>query len=294
MSPPTVPRNLAEASERDGRGGWLSALEDVVAHLESAWSIRVGDPFEPGGHTAWVAPVVDDDTPGSVLKVVWRHPEAEHEADGLRVWDGDGAVRLLRAAGPDGCGRADTAALLLERCRPGTTLSARPEPEQDEIIAGLLRRLWRPLAPGQPFETLQSMCDLWADEFAAKQVAGKATIDPGLARDGIDLFRSLPASAHRHVLLCTDLHAGNVLAATREPWLVIDPKPYVGDPTYDVLQHLLNCRDRLHTDPLAACRRLARLCDLDDERLRLWLFARCVQESPTWADLVDVARSVAP
>jgi hypothetical protein len=28
-----------------------------------------------------------------VLKVGWRHREAEHEVDGLRHWDGDGAVR---------------------------------------------------------------------------------------------------------------------------------------------------------------------------------------------------------
>ncbi len=51
------------------------------------------------------------------------------------------------------------------------------------------------------------------------------------------LFRTLPGSAEREVMLCTDLHAGNVLAAEREPWLVIDPKPYVGDPAYDILQH---------------------------------------------------------
>jgi streptomycin 6-kinase len=31
------------------------------------------------------------------------------------------------------------------------------------------------------------------------------------------------------VLLATDLHAGNVLRAQRQPWLVIDPKPFVGD-----------------------------------------------------------------
>ena len=46
----------------------------------------------------------------------------------------------------------------------------------------------------------------------------------------MELFTSLPGTADRRVLLCTDLHAGNVLAAQRRPWLVIDPKPYVGDP----------------------------------------------------------------
>ena len=76
------------------------------------------------------------------------------------------------------------------------------------------------------------------------------------------------------MLLCTDLHAENVLAAEREPWLVIDPKPYVGDPTYDPLQHMLNCQQRLHTDPrrLGLC--MADLLSLNGERLLFWLFAR--------------------
>jgi streptomycin 6-kinase len=290
----TVPRNLASAVDRDDRGAWLAALDAVIEQLEAAWSIEVGEPFEPGGDTAWVAPVASTDTPGSVLKVVWRHPEAEHEADGLRHWDGDGAVRVRRAAGPDETGRTDTAALLLERCQPGTTLRERPEPEQDEVVAGLLRRLWREPTSGHPFEPLQTMCDQWADEFESTNAAGRGAIDSGLARAGMDLFRSLPASAERHVLLCTDLHAGNILAAEREPWLVIDPKPYVGDPTYDALQHLLNCPERLHAGPLALGRRMADLTGLDAERLRLWLFARCVQESPVWPGLADVARALAP
>ena len=115
-----------------------------------------------------------------------------------------------------------------------------------------------------------------------------------MARDGIALFRSLPATANRAVLLCTDLHAGNVLAAQREPWLVIDPKPYVGDPTYDPLQHLLNCNERLYADPRDLVRRMADLLGLDRERLLLWLFARCVQESSNWPGLAEVARRIAP
>jgi streptomycin 6-kinase len=94
--------------------------------------------------------------------------------------------------------------------------------------------------------------------------------------------------------LCTDLHAGNVLAAEREPWLAIDPKPYVGDPTYDALQHLLNCEERLRADPRELARRMAGLLDLDAERLLLWLFARCVQESASWPPLLEVARGIAP
>lgn len=95
-------------------------------------------------------------------------------------------------------------------------------------------------------------------------------------------------------MLCTDLHAGNVLAAAREPWLAIDPKPYVGDPAYDPLQHMLNCDERLRSDPHNLVRRMAGLLGLDPGRVLLWLFARCVQESPQWPSLATVAAAVAP
>ncbi len=189
---------------------------------------------------------------------------------------------------------AETLALLLERCRPGTTLRALPEPDQDLVVAGLLRRLWIDPPADHGFAALGSMCDLWADEFEEKTAEDSPRLDPGLAREAITLFRELPATAEREVLLCTDLHAGNMLGAEREPWLVIDPKPYVGDPTYDALQHMLNCDFRLHADPRGLVSRMADLLTLDPHRLLLWLFARCVQASPEWPGLADVAVKVAP
>jgi len=287
-----LPANLAAA--RAIPRAWLAALPAVVTQLQRRWRLAVGRPFQPGGQTAWVAPARDERGRDLVLKVGWWHSEGRHEAGGLRAWDGDGAVRLHVAdVVGEGADRR-TSVLLLERCRPGTELSGRPEPEQDQVVAGLLRRLWVTPPPGHPFRPLQAMCDEWAVEFERKRAAGRATIDPGLARAGVDLVRSLPATADRSVLLCTDLHAGNVLAAEREPWLVIDPKPHVGDPAYDPVQHMLNCCERLRAHPLDLARRMADLVDLDPERVRLWLFARCVQESPDWPGLADVARRIAP
>src|SRR5207302_997175 len=124
--------------------------------------------------------------------------------------------------------------------------------------------------------TLAVMCDEWADEFAAKLAAAPDRTDAGLAVEAAAALRGLARSADREVVLCTDLHAGNVLAAEREPWLVIDPKPHVGDPAYDALQHMLNCDVRLRADPHDLARRLADMLGLDSQRLLLWLFARCV------------------
>jgi streptomycin 6-kinase len=267
----------------------MARLPTIVGELERRWSLEVSEPFEPGGQTAWVAPARDRRGRDLVLKVGWRHSEAEDEAAGLREWDGRGSVRLFAAEE-----QHDTSALLIERCRPGTSLASRTDAEQDMIIAGLIQRLWVEPANDAPFRPLQLMCEEWADEFEQKAAAGRSSIDPGLAREGIALFRSLPATADRAVLLCTDLHANNVLAAEREPWLVIDPKPYVGDPTYDPLQHLLNCEDRLTTDPVGLTQHMADLVGLSPDRLLLWLFARCVQESPDWPGLADVARRIAP
>lgn len=127
----------------------------------------------------------------------------------------------------------------------------------DKVVAGLLCQLW-----AQPYQTylfrpLAEMWATWADEFEREYAAARHRLDPGLARAGVTLFRELPSTAGRAVLLCTDLHAENILAARRAPWLVIGPKPYVGDPAYDVLQHMLNCEDRLAADPAGLADRMA-------------------------------------
>jgi streptomycin 6-kinase len=289
-----IPPQLADAVEEDDypeRLEWLAALPGLIEEVASGWELELGDPYLPGGQCAWVAPACNRNGEELVLKVGWRHREAEHEAEGLRHWDGDGAVRCYAERRLD-----DTTALLLERCTPGSQLKCGvSEPEQDVIIAGLLRRLWaRQPAGGHPFGTLAQMCSLWAEWFELDYATDNRGLDAGLARDGIAALRELPASAESTVLLSTDLHAGNVLAAGREPWLVIDPKPFVGDPAFDPVQHMLNCDERLANDPAGLAGRMAYLLDLDRERVRLWLFARCAQESLHDLTMRAPARRLAP
>ncbi|WP_338203930.1 aminoglycoside phosphotransferase family protein, partial [Candidatus Nephthysia bennettiae] len=134
----------------------------------------------------------------------------------------------------------------------------------------------------------------WADCFEVDFDNHRRGLDPGLASEGLALLRSLPQTAASSVLLCTDLHAGNVLTAEREPWLVIDPKPFIGDPAYDAVQHMLNCDERLATDPAGLSQRMADLLGADSERVRSWLFARCAQESLHDLTLREPARRLAP
>jgi streptomycin 6-kinase len=290
-----VPRYLAETARRDnGVSGWIPGLPAIVAGLAGRWSLQVGEPFQPGGQCSWTAPVTDPAGAGLVLKVGFRFPGGEErdEAAGLRLWDGNGAVRLHAALESE-----SAYALLLERCLPGTPLGqVLPEPEQDQVVTRLLRRLWAQPLAACPFRPLAQMCAAWAEEFEQEYAAAGAAdrIDPGLARAGIALLRALPETADSRVLLCTDLHGGNILAAQRAPWLVIDPKPYVGDPAYDVLQHMLNCEDRLAADPAGLAKRMAGLAGIDAGRVRQWLFARSVQESIGSPLMRQVARRLAP
>jgi streptomycin 6-kinase len=294
VSPIRIPPQLADAVDEDdypARLEWLAALPTQVMEIASAWELELGDPYLPGGQCAWVAPARNPAGDELVLKVGWRHREAEHEADGLRHWDGDGAIRCFAARHLE-----NTTALLLERCTPGRQLgTSAPETKQDEIIARLLLRLWaRAPQTGHPFSSLKTMCGEWADSLELAHASDNADLDAGLAREAIETLRTLPGSATTEVLLCTDLHAGNVLAARREPWLMIDPKPLLGDPAFDPIQHMLNCDARLIADPSGLANRMAGLLDLDPQRVRMWLFARCAQESLNDPTMRQLARRLAP
>src|SRR5688572_27549329 len=287
--PPTIPAQLITTCRTTpGGADWLARLPGILRHLERRWSLTLGSPFEGREVScAWVAPVNLLDGAPAVLKLALPHMEGEHEIDGLRFWNGDPTVRVLEA--DDSLG-----AMLLERCEPGTPLRTLPESEQDLVIAQMLRRLWRPPVPPHAFRPLSAMTALWSAETLTQ--AGSWS-DPGLVREGLRLFTELPLSGAADVLLATDLHAGNVLRAQREPWLVIDPKPVVGDSAYDATQHLLNCAARLRSEAADTIRRFADLLGVDQERVRLWTFARLAAEPRAeWKNdwMTEVARAIAP
>lgn len=263
----TIPKRLAATCRRSpDRKEWLSNLPTVVDRLCSEWSLDLGAPFDNSG-AGWVTP---DRNRLVVLKVGMPHMEADQEIAGMRFWNGEGTARVIEH--DEACN-----AMLLERCEPGTPLREVPEPEQDIILTGLLKRLWQiPPAP-HPFRPLSEMTASWS---ASARRRSKKWFDPGIVEEGLRLFEELPRTADRNVLLATDLHAGNVLAAHREPWLVIDPKPFIGDPAYDVTQHLFNTERRLLADPDRTIRRVADLLEIDYERVCLWVFARAAIDPP--------------
>jgi streptomycin 6-kinase len=253
---------------------WIDALPGLIRDLLAEWELEpIGR--SSSGVCAVAVPVrllgTGRDLVGvsgdGVLKLTWPHPESATEHLALQTWDGDGAVRLVRA---------DPArfALLLERLHT-RDLSRVEIDDACVVIGGLLARLDRPAHPRVP--TLAAYARRQADELrAAPAVLPRRYLDQAasLATELVER----PTADDR--LLHTDLHYTNVLGAYRAPWLAIDPKPMSGDPAFEVAPVLWNRADELGTGSQirwSLRRRLEIVCEragLDEGRARAWTIVR--------------------
>jgi streptomycin 6-kinase len=238
---------------------------DLQAAAER-WSLSLGEPYEQGAAGYTTRATLPDGTP-VVLKLVHPHRESEHEADALELWDGVGAVRVLA--------RDETGdALVLERCEPGAALSRLDADSALDIMIGLLPRLWRPAR--EPFHTLMDEAAWWAS-YLPRQWRG----DRGLLDAALDSIATLSPTQGEQVLLHQDLHFDNVLAAQREPWLVIDPKPLLGEREFAVAP-IARSSELGHSkqEVLHRFDRVTSELGLDRERARGWTIAQTV----AWAN----------
>jgi streptomycin 6-kinase len=201
-----------------------------------------------------VQAVVTADGEEAVLKIQEPHRESEHEAAALELWGGEGAIRLL-AHDPE------EHALLLERCLPGTPLSEAPTEDSMDVLVGLLPRLWK--SP-DGFRPIEDDVPYLLEDIESAQ-------DERLKDAALSYLRDLVASQGERVLVNQDLHGENVLAAEREPWLVIDPKPLAAEREFSAASIVRS--NELGHSKRHVLYRLERLCSdlgLDRERAIGW------------------------
>jgi streptomycin 6-kinase len=274
----TVPARLVANLPKyygDRGRAWIAGAPRLVADQLAEWDLTVDGPVM-NGVVALVVPVRGPGGPAA-LKLQIDDPEHPGEAAALRTWNGDGAVRLLRE-------NPATGALLLERLDSGRDLCrVRDDVHAVQIIAQLLVRLnayESPVGVRSLGETAAAMVE------SAPGAAGRLT-DPAAGRALLSW-----AAAVREVagdsgdrLLHWDLHYENVLAADRDEWLAIDPKPLAGDPAFELLPALQN---RWHevlsaNDPYRAVRRrfdaMVEVMGLDRQRAVCWTLGRTLQNS---------------
>lgn len=201
----------------EGRA-WLARLPQLMRECEDAWGLANAAPPFTYAFASLVYPVIADGKP-AVLKIQFPDRESEHEANALELLDGGGAARLL--ARDD-----ERRALLLERILPGTSLNG--EDGALDVILSLLPRHWKPA--GEPIHTLEEEAARWAATLEDEWEERGRPCERRLLDAALDALRELPPTQGEQVLVNQDLHPDNVLAsARREPWLVIDPKPLVGE-----------------------------------------------------------------
>ena len=143
-------------------------------------------------------------------------------------------------------------------------------------MIGLLPRLWQPAA--EPFNTLADEAEWWFPKLPQTRLGDAA-------REAIE---SLAGTQGQQVLLHQDLHGDNVLAAEREPWLVIDPKPLAGEREFAVAPIVRSWElGEAKRDVLYRFDRLTSELGLDRERARGWTIAQTVAwSSGAWHDQV--------
>jgi streptomycin 6-kinase len=248
----------------------LAPLEHTARTVAAEWGVELGEPFVLARYS-FVAAAGD----GAVLKVTPpEDDESDEEGEALALWDGDGAVRLLRQ---DRARRA----LLVERARPGDDIAELPEEEATGIAVTVASSLWkRGLSPGlSPFRSIHDHVPRWLANAAEHPLSPLAA----------ELYAALEKRAD--TLVHGDFHHHNVLRSERG-FLAIDPKPMLGEPEYDVPSFLWNPIPYRMTHDLTE-RRLAAFAaaGLDQERMRMWTVIRGAYLGAD-PDEIDVIRAL--
>jgi len=229
----------------------LSAARKTAEAVSTKWGLELGAPFALS-NVSFVARIGEE----CVLKVPWGgDDESLHEGDALELWDGDGAVRLLRRSG---------LALLEERAIPGDDMGHLLDEEATNIAVDLALRLWRPAQA--PFRPVQFEVLRWLDQAERE---GSPLVS--LARE---LFEGIGGGSADWVVH-GDFHHHNILRSG-ERFVAIDPKPYLADREYDVPSFLWNPLDNRLTDATQTERRIRSFvaAGLDEFRIRAWTVIR--------------------
>lgn len=287
-----IPESLRWWRSVPGGAEWLESLPAIVEACAERWSLRLGAPFEDGNVSLVVRAERADRTP-AVLKVNFPDEESACEPDALLLWDGRGAVRLLERDD-------ERRALLLERCEPGSPLwEVEDDEEGARVAAAVLGSLWRPVPEPGAFVALADTASRWAVELPRDWESAGRPFERRLVDEAVSACLELGGEQGDQVVLHQDFHGGNVLSATREPWLAIDPKPLTGEREFDAASLLRDRRWLLGgaEDVPRVRRRLDVLEDelgLDRERMRRWGIAHAlawgVSGRKIEPDMVECAR----
>jgi streptomycin 6-kinase len=250
---------------------WLIDLPEIIAEIEESWSLSVENPF-PNLSYHYVAPCVSAGGGEAVLKIGFPGEAANilNEVKMLKFLDGRNSVKLLRFD-------EKRFAFLLEKLTPGEnlkTICRNDDAKAVEIAIKVMRSFWQKPPADHEFPRLE-------DWFRRFNQAANSEFPASYIKKARVFFDEL-SEAKQEMLLHGDFHHENILSATREPFLAIDPKGIVGDIGYDISIFLTNHADCLKDAPNfreklnEAVLKFSVAFEIEPQNLRKWVFAHSV------------------
>lgn len=293
----TIPPGLVRRMTRSAEGArWIAALPGLVEECFDRWELRLdlSSAFPVlHGYSGLVLPVRGPDGE-AVLKVSLPVEETLSEGPSLRVWNGRGAVRVVRED-PARC------ALLLERLDPHRTLISMDLDAAADVWGGIVRRLSVPAETVNrvlgdtpalaAIPRLSDTAERWCDELPQNWQDAGEPFPRWLLEAALEVCQvhgTVGRRESREVLVHQDLHFLNILArpdaANSAEWVAIDPQAVLGDAEFSLPPVL---RNRLAEYPVVrpadgVLRRLEDYCaagGLDPELARQWSLVSFVEDA---------------
>lgn len=263
-----VPFGFAEDTiTREGEAGkaWIEALPRTVENVCRHWRLVIKGPVM-NGYTGLAIPVRLDEE-DCFLKVYWRDADTDTAPLALKIWNGQGAVKVLKH-------EPEVGVVLLEKLDPHSSL------ENVEIgmavgIAGqLLRRLAIP-AP-KDMRTVTDMAARMEQSIPQRWEQFGRPFPRELLEEVCDSTKQLGPRSNK-LMTDYDLHYTDILSGQREPWLMIDPKAIAGDPEFSLAQLLWSRLEDIESNKGIEYhfRALVEAAELNCELARSWTIIRC-------------------
>ena len=272
--PPDFIRNILQSFPPDGEK-WLAELPDLLVQAARRWALELGEPLLLSYN--YVCAATRKDGTEAVYKIGVPNRELTSEINTLRIYNGQGACRLLEAD-------AEKGMLLLERLRPGTLLATLKDDDQATgIAADVMKKIHRPVPHQHGFLSLRA----WFDELKnlrSRFGGGTGPFPERTFETAERLIHDLFSEDRPQVLLHGDFHHYNILSSERG-WLVIDPKGVAGPAEYEVGPLLINPYNQVLEENEAVRRTQRRIAILserlgfDRQRLRAWAICHSVLSS---------------
>ncbi len=225
--PPDFVRNMRHSEDGER---FLADLPNLLEEAARRWNLTIGGPFLLSYN--YVCAAKDGSGKDLVLKIGIPNPELTSEMEALRLYNGQGAVRLIDSD-------AEKGMLIEERLRPGNMLAEMQDDEQaTRIAAGVMQALWKPV----PEQNHLIRLDEWFDEFKELRRTfggGTGPLPRKIVETAEGLVADFFAEDEPPVVLHGDFHHFNVLQAG-DAWVAIDPKGVIGPRGYEVGPWLIN------------------------------------------------------